>query len=71
MKYFAYGSNMLSERLQSPNRVPGASCIFVHAAVYYYPASNCIVTEDFTENVVFTEPLRLSPEPPLQTTVVV
>lgn len=25
MKYFAYGSNMLCERLRSPNRVPGAN----------------------------------------------
>ena len=29
MKYFAYGSNMLEERLQSPSRVPGATFLSV------------------------------------------
>jgi len=27
MKYFAYGSNMLEERLRAPERVPGAACL--------------------------------------------
>src|ERR1700692_1873800 len=56
--------------LQSHRKLPSICCS-TQATNVTKVISNCFATEDFTENAVFTEPLRLPLKPLLRTTVVV
>ena len=63
MKYFAYGSNMLEERLQSSKRVPGATFLAIGSVRGYRlrfhkrstdKSGKCdIVKTDSAEDVVY------------------
>jgi gamma-glutamylcyclotransferase len=63
MKYFAYGSNMLEERLKAPNRVPGAvfltkGCVRKYKLRFHKKSDDgsgkCnIVRTDFEKDVVY------------------